>query len=477
MNLFDAPRQRFLRPLHGKFRALASQVLARLHEQLFGPTSEVGTLSPEELRELIWDLSASAYVFTADEDDESFGVLERPLSEREREDVVGSLSRQLVEDGWLERYFSDLRPALRFTRAGKGFAAAISDVVQPRRRTRLRNMRSVRNALRQFADRGDPDDLADALHYASAMSAELTDDIQALQDQAREVLRQQDQAFDRLEELNRRMDGDYAPRLLADNVDTHASDIIGALDKLRYATPQRRAELEASVRRELPWLTEEASGLDDSVVDYALNRVHSIVVYGCRPKQSVMVREIQSVTRLMAQIVGHQHFVRAAASTSAMLRLVAAFASGDDASREARLRCFGAMIAPTSVRLMDPMRVQIRQFRQSRHADRAGVDPEISWESRLQDAIEQATAAAVVMDAGANGQDLAEQLRRHGLLYLSALPTSTPQEVLHAVFCLTHVNDVLPVQALTLPHQRADNPFFSSSDLLVQPFAVIKDSP
>jgi hypothetical protein len=84
--------------------------------------------------------------------------------------------------GWLECYFVDLRPALRFTCAGELVAGALADIEQPRRRSRLRNMRSVRNASLQFLERGDPDDLADALHYAAAMSEELTEDIQALQE-------------------------------------------------------------------------------------------------------------------------------------------------------------------------------------------------------------------------------------------------------------------------------------------------------
>ena len=467
MRLFDPPRERFLRILHGKYRDVAAATLVRLHDQFYGPTSEPMTLTPDALRELISERCTTALVYATDDADADAPVA-RPPSDREQDEAVGTLSRLLLSDGWLERYFSDLRPALRFTRAGKLVAGALADIERPRRRTRLRNMRSVRNALQQFLERGNPDDLADALHYAAAMSEELTEDIQALQEQGRELMRHQDMAFDHLDELNRRMDGDYAPRLLADNVDTYAGDIIVALDRLRAIPRGRQIDLDQQLRRELPWLAEEA-GENDTLLDYALERLHTIIVYICRPKQAAMVREIQGVTRLMTQIVGHQQFLRAASRASALSRLVARITySDDDAENERLLRRFGEAIAQVGVRLLDPSRIMLPGRRERHRIDGHSATPVVSWETRLQHAIDEALDGAITMDAQKNGEALAQRLRDQGLFYFSELDARTPQEILHAVFAVPHVNDVVPVVVQSLPHREVTTEYFFTHDLLVQ---------
>jgi hypothetical protein len=330
-------------------------------------------------------------------------------------------------------------------------------------------MRSVRNALQQYLEHGDPDDLADALHYAAAMSEELTEDIQSLQEQSRELLRHQDMAFDHLDELNRRMDGDYAPRLLADNVDTYAGDIIVALDRLRALSGVHQTDRNQQLRRELPWLAEEA-GEDDDLLDYALERLHTTIVYICRPKQAAMVREIQGVTRLMTQIVGHQQFVRAASRASALSRLVARLTYGEDeADNEELLRRFGESIAQVGVRLLDPSRIYLQNRKERPRAESHSAVPVISWETQLQHAIEQAVDSAISMDAKENGAALAQRLRDHGVFYFSELPASTPREVLHAIVAVAHVNDVTPVAVQPLPHRDATTPYFHTHDLLIQP--------
>ncbi|HEY4091642.1 MAG TPA: hypothetical protein VGN46_09020 [Luteibacter sp.] len=69
-----------------------------------------------------------------------------------------------------------------------------------------------------------------------------------------------------MDELNRRMEGDYALRLLADNLDTYAGDIIVALDRFRAIPSGRQISLDQQLRRELPWLAEEA-GENDTLLD------------------------------------------------------------------------------------------------------------------------------------------------------------------------------------------------------------------
>lgn len=466
MSLFDPPRERFLRVLHGKYRAIAAAALVQLHDEFFGPTSESLTLTPDLLKECLEHACDQAEVYSGlEEDSDSPG--KRPAYPTEREDAVRLLSRLLVEDGWLERYFADLKPALRFTRAGKLIAAALAEIVRPRRRTRLRNMRSVRNALQQFHERGDPDDLADALHYAAAMSDELTDDIHMLQEQGRSLLRQQDAAFDHLSELNRRMDGDYAPRLLADNVDTYASDIIDALQKIQELPETRRADMDHRLNRELPWLAEESEG-HGGVLNYALDRVHNIILFGCRPKQSAMVREIQSVTRLMAQIVGHQHFVRAASRSSSLSKLVETLKEeGAQETRDRMLAKFGNAISPIGIRLLDPSRIEVAGRRVARVVDGQGAPVVISWESRLQHAIEQALDGAIAMDAPANGRILAQRIKEeHGIVF-SELELDTPQAVLHAVFAAAHVNEVIDIKAENLSYRQVSNAFFETNDVLM----------
>ncbi|MBD9437322.1 hypothetical protein IB223_14560 [Pseudoxanthomonas sp. PXM03] len=468
MHLFDAPRERFLRVLHGKYRAIAACTLVELHEQFFGPTSDSVTLTLDSLRQCLAAACDHTDVYAASEDDTA-AIFSRAPTEMEREEAIRLLSRLLVEDGWLERYFADLKPALRFTRAGKLVAAALTEITRPRRRTRLRNMRSVRNALLQFYERADPDDLADALHYAAAMSDELTDDIHMLQEQARSLLRQQDTAFDHLLELNRRMDGDYAPRLLADNVDTYSSDIIDALEKLRALPDARRTEMDRQLSRELPWLAEDAAG-HHRVLDYALDRVHTIILHGCRPKQSAMVREIQSVTRLMAQVVGHQHFVRAASRSSALSRLVERLKEEESPEQRERLLArFGHAIAPMAIRLVDPSRIAVRDKRASRVASGEGSSAIISWDAQLQHAIEQALDSAVMIDAPANGAHLANQLRERHAVYFSDLALDSPQAILHAVFAMAHANEVIQISAENLPHRPVVNAFFSTHDVLMTP--------
>lgn len=467
MQFFETPRVRFFRILAGKYRAVVAAVLVELHERLFGPTSEPAVLLPDEVRALValWIPRMPTV-----ESDEVPGQQESIIAggERERDELAGALVRQLIEDGWLERYFSDLRSALRFTRAGKVFAGALSEVAQPRRKTRLRNMRSVRNALKQFYERGEADDLSDALHYASAMSDELTEDIHALQDRGRDLLQRREHAGDHLAELNRRMDGDYAPRLLADNVDTYSGDIILELDHLRSLPDDRRAHLNARVSIDLPWLVDEAP-VGVRPLDYALNRVHEIVVNVCLPKQSAMVHEILSVTRLMAQIVGHQCFVHAGAASSSVTRLVGTLNAATASERERLLAIFAAAIAPVGCRWLNPTRVSLGAKRSIAPVDLSLENPVVDRETRRQEAIAQAVDAAFSTDSAANGSRLAARLRADTALYFSELPANDALDVLHAIFAVSDVNDVLPVSVHRLHTRRVVTELFDTVDLLIRP--------
>jgi hypothetical protein len=128
---------------------------------------------------------------------------------------------------------------------------------------------------------------------------------------------------------------------------------------------------------------------------------------------------------------------------------------------------FGNAISPIGIRLLDPSRIEVAGRRVARVVDGQGAPVVISWESRLQHAIEQALDGAIAMDAPANGRILAQRIKEeHGIVF-SELELDTPQAVLHAVFAAAHVNEVIDIKAENLSYRQVSNAFFETNDVLM----------
>ena len=256
--LFADSRNHFFRPLIGKYRAQVVDCLSVFYERLYGALADYSnSFSREQVIEIFEEAIARSPVLEDDEHDE-FSAASR--TQREQANWILNL---LLEHGWVERHIDDatLQTTFAFSRHGRLFTQPMVDATGSRFRTRHRNTRNTRNALKSFLDKGEVYDLLDAYEYSERIVSDFSDVIAELDERRRQLVRDiesqqvvqraSDEFFDFME---KRFMPDLAIRLSADSVEKYRDDIGELIDRVKRKRKEFKAQAERELRRAAPEL-------------------------------------------------------------------------------------------------------------------------------------------------------------------------------------------------------------------------------
>lgn len=252
---FTEDHPHLFKPLTSKYREQVVACLSSLYGRFYTSHADYSRAFD---REQVLETFSEAIMRTPllDGDDE-IGV---PRGEREQANWV---LNQLLEHGWIERQTDEatLQSNYAFTRIGRLFTQPMVESSSGRFRTRHRNTRNTRNALRAFLERGEVYDLLDAYEFSERIVADFSDIITELDERKRQLVRdveaQQlvqraaDEFFDFME---KRFMPDVAIRLSADSVEKYRNEIAELIAKARRKQRPFKAEAERELRRAAPEL-------------------------------------------------------------------------------------------------------------------------------------------------------------------------------------------------------------------------------
>jgi hypothetical protein len=272
--LFQDERKHFFRPLIGKYRGQVVDCLSLFHARLYGVDADYSrSFSRDQLLEIFEEAVARSPLLDEDGSDE---FAAGPRTQREQAAWVLNL---LLEHGWLERHMDEvtLQATYAFSRHGRLFTQPMMEAAGGRFRTRHRNTRNTRNALKSFLDRGEVYDLLDAYEYSERIVADFSDVIAELDERRRQLVREveaqqvvqraSDEFFDFME---KRFMPDLAIRLSADSVEKYRDEISTLIEAVRRKKNDFKVQAERDLRRAAPELVD---ALNNSVLYLILDGI------------------------------------------------------------------------------------------------------------------------------------------------------------------------------------------------------------
>lgn len=277
---FENQQQDFFRPLTSKYRAQILECLQLLYLRLYSSQADYSQLlSRDMVIEYFEEAIARAPLLESQLDDE----FSQPIkSQREQANWTLNL---LLEHSWLEKQVDEatLQSSYGFTRVGRMFTQPAIELGQGRFRTRHRNTRNTRNALKMFAEQGDVYDLLDAYEYSERIISDFTDVIGELEERKRSLIqeveakqliqRASDEFFDFME---KRFLPDLAIRLSVDSVEKYRDEIEGAIQTVKRKRNDFKLKAEKDLRSTAPELIEsDQASLLLSILDSINQRIHN----------------------------------------------------------------------------------------------------------------------------------------------------------------------------------------------------------
>ncbi len=394
-NFFTAPREQFFRPLTSKYRARTVECLRLLYTRLYTHLADYGhALKREQILEIFQTALTRAPELHPDE-------LEEEADQRfknDREQAVWILN-SLVEFSWLEVQVDEvnLQASYQFSRVGRLFTQPFIELSDASMRTRHRNTRNTRNALRAFLDDGEPHDLLDAYEYSERIISDFTDIITELEDRKRQLVqeieisaliqRASDEFFDF---MDKRFQPDLSVRLSADSVEKHRDEIGRLLDRIRRLPKQTKAQAEAKLRQLLPERIQPGQSLLWTLLDGIETRLTNacdIMLPALRNSLRNFTRRADIIIRQMSYLASRRH--------NDLIQVCQDLAAADPAEQAERLAKAGEVLANLQAHLIDPGQMTIRERRSklmvdTRIADVEDLDQQASRELFIQNALDQA---------------------------------------------------------------------------------------
>jgi len=310
--LFNEGREHFFRPLNGKYRGQVVDCLSVFYERLYGAFADYSrSFTRDQVIEIFEEAVARSPVLDEDEGDE-YAV--GPRTQREQANWILNL---LVEHGWLERHIDDatLHATYAFSRYGRLFTQPMVDVAGTRFRTRHRNTRNTRNALKSFLDKGEVYDLLDAYEYSERIVSDFSDVIAELDERRRQLVKEvesqqivqraADEFFDFME---KRFMPDVAIRLSADSVEKYRDEISDLIDRVKRKRKDFKAQAERELRRAAPELI---NGPNQSVllaildgIDTRMHNASAIMLPALRQALNGFTRRADIIMRQLSYAGG-----------------------------------------------------------------------------------------------------------------------------------------------------------------------------
>lgn len=430
---FTDDHPHLFRPLTGKYREQVVACLSALYGRFYTTHADYSRLFD---REQVLEVFAEAITRTPllDGDDEAGA----PRGEREQANWVLNL---LLEHGWVERQTDEatLQSSYAFTRVGRLFTQPMVETAGGRFRTRHRNTRNTRNALRAFIDRGEVYDLLDAYEYSERIVADFSDIITELDERKRQLVRdveaQQivqraaDEFFDFME---KRFMPDLAIRLSADSVEKYRDEIAELIGKARRKQRTFKAEAERELRRAAPELiTDPVRSLYLAILDGIDARLHA----ACEVMLPALRRALHGFTR-RADIIIRQLTFSGSARNEVLTGCRQLATLGEEA-RDAALDMIGERLATLQIGFADPDGLRLNS-RRTRRTVNTSVEAEVtdSPDERRKLFVQQALDRAFAISNRELRDYLVETLAGGRAVRTGSLPVRSARDLLRAAHAI-----------------------------------------
>lgn len=427
---FEEGRARFFSPLNGSRRELFAACIRSLYERLHGPNANHSTsLMKQEFRDMLVPVILD-YESTTKTD-----VIDELTEERDPQILAMRVMKLLIQEGWIEQYADrqGLVTAFRLSRAGKIFAEAFWVMDRPSR-SRHRNMRGCRNALRSVAfGNGDAHDLLDALEYSERVIQDLTDTIDGLQERVRLALTAgslHDQ-WDTFIEFMERAQQDIVKQLTVDSAVMNQHDIRKSIEALRTAKGSERYQrLCSHLMDEAKWLAKEEVGGDP--VDWLLDRVDELVHNAHEAKIPYMMRLLDSYFKRITGLLQQTMLIKTGVNRKVFTDTVEAVRACPGANQELLLSRIAESMALSGVRLLDPSSLRLKEATRREKASASAITPRPTREARLEATLRVARGEAFHLTNAHILETLKSQLESSssGRIRLSELPAESAIDVL-----------------------------------------------
>ena len=435
--LFVESRTHFFRPLNGKYRAQVADCLSVFYERLYGAFADYSrSFTRDQVIEIFEEAIARSPVLDADESDEfSAG----PRTQREQANWILSL---LVDNGWLERHIDDatLQATYAFSRHGRLFTQPMVDSAGGRFRTRHRNTRNTRNALKSFLDKGEVYDLLDAYEYSERIVSDFSDVIAELDERRRQLVKEvesqqvvqraSDEFFDFME---KRFMPDVAIRLSADSVEKYRDEISDLIDQVKRKRRAFKAQAERDLRRAAPELLSDPNL---SVLMAILDGIESRMHNASAVMLPALRQALNGFTR-RADIIMRQLSYAGGASRNQLNSLLGRFRRASDAQRAEALERAGEALATLSVGLPDVDSIRLMAARKPRAVNSAVEEAvEHDIDARRQMFVQAAVDLAFTFNSQKQRDYVIEALSEGHRIHTQNLPIRDAKELLmsaHAI--------------------------------------------
>ncbi len=430
---FSDDHRHLFRPLVGKYREQVVACLSALYSRFYTTHADYSRAYD---REQVLEAFSDAITRTPllDGDDE----IDTPRGEREQSNWVLNL---LLDYGWLERQIDEatLHTSYAFTRIGRLFTQPMVETVGGRFRTRHRNTRNTRNALRAFLDRGEVYDLLDAYEYSERIVSDFSDIVTELDERKRQLVRdvevQQiiqraaDEFFDFMET---RFVPDLSVRLSADSVEKYRDEIADLVRKARRKQKAFKVQSERELRRAAPDLvTERHKSLYFTILDGIDARLHA----ACEVMLPALRRALHGFTRRADIIIRQLSF--SGVARNELLAACRQLAALGDPEYESVLNATGIRLATLRVGFVDPENLRVHSGRIHRRVNSA-VEPEQADDpqSRRSLFVQQALERAFALNNRELREYLVQALTGGRTVRTGSLPVRHARDLLRAAHAI-----------------------------------------
>ncbi|NVJ59139.1 MAG: flagellar protein FliT [Gammaproteobacteria bacterium] len=434
---FDQNKKDFFRPLTSKYREQIVGCLQALYQQLYSVQADYESInSREKIIGLFQETVTRSPVFDSDSDEETSVPLK---NDREQANWI---LNSLLEYGWLEKQVDEatLQSSYAFSRVGRLFSQSIVETNGAAYRTRHRNTRNVRNALKVFIEQGDVYDLLDAFEFSERIISDFSDTIAELDDRKRQLVKEVEaqQLVEKASEeffefMEKRFMPDLSIRLSADSVEKWRDEIQDCINKARRKRKEFKASAEKSLRKVAPELIDQTAS---SVFLMVLERIEQRIHRASEIMLPALRQSLHGFTR-RADIIMRQLSFSAQGRQNEIAEICQQLSQLDETIVDEKLSEAGNCLAQLQVAFFDPQQVklhqrQVKRVVDTRAEDGANMDDGARKDIYIRQTIERAFALS--------NQDMAEYLVEAlgagHRIYSHQLPVNSARELLmraHAI--------------------------------------------
>lgn len=470
---FEGQQQDFFKPLTSKYREQILECLQLLYTRLYTSQADYSQLlSRDMIIECFEEAITRAPLLQIDSESSADDEY-NPSVRTQREQANWTLNL-LLEHAWLEKQVDEatLQSSYGFTRIGRLFTQPVIELNQGRFRTRHRNTRNTRNALKVFVEQGDVYDLLDAFEYSERIISDFTDVISELEERKRALIQEvesqqliqkaSDEFFDFME---KRFVPDLAIRLSVDSVEKYRNEIVSTIGSVRRKRKDFKLAVEQGLRQAVPELiTEENASVLYSLLDKIEKRIHN----ASEIMLPALRHALLSFTR-RADIIMRQLSFSYQGGGDQLIENLKVMGSLDEIDFKQATDQVSEHLAALRVELLDPAQLKIyapriRKVVDTRVEEAQIIDVDARKEFYLQQVLERAFTV--------NNQQLSDYLSdamaQQKQIYLHELPVNNAQDLLmrsHAIEAASVARQSSEFELLIEPTGRKfSDAFFTQGD-------------